>query len=160
MLALATACGSMSQSPNDKAPVAVEKEGLMQVVRQAGKPYVLVNFFVTACKPCEQEIPELLELSEDPQSEAAVMFVTLDGSENLIQDLDRMFDRMNVSFPSYQYTLDAAQPFIEDIHPQWRGDVPLNLLYRQDGSLVKALGMTTPEEVVMEIHRDQSLRVN
>ncbi len=160
MLALATACSSKSQSQDEISPRTVEKAALLQEVRLADKPYVLVNFFVTACRPCEQEIPELLELSEDPRSEAAVMFVTLDGPENLVQDLERMFDRMNVSFPSYQYTLDAAQPFIEEIHPQWRGDVPLNLLYRQDGSLVKALGMTTPEEIVMEIHRDQSLRVN
>ncbi|MEL6594119.1 MAG: TlpA disulfide reductase family protein, partial [Bacteroidota bacterium] len=50
----------------------------MQQVRAVEKPYVVVNFFATWCKPCIQEMPELIALHNNPQSEASVLLVSID----------------------------------------------------------------------------------
>lgn len=118
---------------------------------------MLVNFYASYCRPCEMEIPELVAMSEESVGDAGLMLVSLDSEENIQQNLGKMFARMNISFPTYHYTLSEAESFIMEMYPDWRGDIPLNLVFSKDGTLVKALGMTTPEEVTMEIHRHQSL---
>ena len=88
---------------------------------------------------------------------------SIDKSTHFIQSLEReygvdMFDRMNFTVPVHHYTLTEAEAFIRKLHPDWRGDIPLNLVFRNDGTFVKALGMTDPQEVTMVMHHDQTFR--
>ncbi len=130
----------------------------MKAVQEAEKPYTVVNFYATHCKPCEMEIPELLRMVESGHPEVAMIFVALDEVEGFLPKYQTMLSRMKVSFPAYQYTLSEAEAFILGHHEDWGGDIPLNLIFRQDGTMIHALGMTDPQELKMLIHRDQSFR--
>lgn len=87
-----------------------------------------------------------------------MLFISLDHQEGLEQGLKPMFERMNFVVPVHHYTLGEAEAFIRKLHPEWRGDIPLNLVFRNDGTFVKALGMTDPQEVTMVMHHDQTFR--
>lgn len=156
-LILATACTQPSRSPVIEV-TPIGDVSLMERVSDSDRPYVLVNFFATYCKPCEQEIPGLVALAGEGDSHMSLMLVALDEKASLDQNLEAMFSRMDLSVPAFHYTLAEAEPFIRKLYPEWGGDIPLSLVFRNDGTLVRALGMTDPQEVTMVIHHDQSFR--
>lgn len=158
LLILATACTNSSQQQLVKLK-PVDQAALQQMVTQTQRPYVVVNFFTTYCKPCEKEIPDLWQMNQAEDAEAEILFVSMDENQKELPTLiNGMFDRMGLSFQAYHYTLSEAETFIRQVYPEWRGDIPLNLIFRKDGHLVTGLGMTDPVELTMIIHNDQSFR--
>lgn len=137
---------------------SVSESSLTKMIGTSSSPYVLVNFFATYCKPCEREMPALKAMADNPANGIDLVFVSLDQKVELEQSLKAMFERMNFTVPIHHYTLADAEAFIRKLHPDWRGDIPLNLVFRNDGTFVKALGMTDPQEVTMVIHHDQTFR--
>lgn len=128
----------------------------MQQVRAAEKPYVVVNFFATWCKPCIQEIPELIALHNNPQSEASVLLVSIDEKAVYEDGLAAFLDKMGVNFPSYHLSPDSLSNFIGKIDPERDTSIPLNFVYTNTGRLVEVTGMTDQTEISMIIHEDQS----
>lgn len=136
----------------------VNESSLTKMIASSGNQYVLVNFFATYCKPCEREMPALKAMADNPANHIDMMFISLDEDKDLDQRLNAMFERMNFVVPVHHYTLEEAEAFIRKLHPDWRGDIPLNFVFRNDGTFVKALGMTDPQEVTMVMHHDQTFR--
>lgn len=97
-------------------------------------------------------------MAEEADSDVHLIYVSLDDQTELRNSLQAMFSRMDLQVPVHHYTLPQAETFIRRYFPEWRGDIPLNFVFRRDGSFVKALGMTDPQEVSMVIHHDQTFR--
>ncbi|MFK7925686.1 MAG: TlpA family protein disulfide reductase [Bacteroidia bacterium] len=128
----------------------------MQEVRNADKPYVVVNFFATWCKPCIQELPELVALHNNSESEANVILVSIDDSAVLENGLSAFLDKMDVNFPSYHLNPDSLENFVRKVYPEWDTSIPLNFVYTNTGRLIEVTGMTDQTEISMIIHEDQS----
>ncbi len=152
-----TACAPKSRNQVIEA-TRIDDTSLLQRVSASAHPYVLVNFFATYCKPCEKEIPDLARMAADPAKQVDILFVALDEKATIDQDIGAMFDRMKITFPVLHYTLSDAEAFIHEMYPEWQGDIPLNMVFRNDGTMIKGMGMTDPQEVTMVIHHDQSFR--
>lgn len=97
-------------------------------------------------------------MAEDVENGVSMVYVSLDEPSDLEKGLQAMFSRMELHVPIHHYTLPEAEAFIRKHYPDWRGDIPLNFVFRNDGTFVKALGMTDPQEVTMVIHHDQTFR--
>ena len=84
LLILATAC---NRQPSTAAVLhdveRVDSDKIESIILAASRPYVLVNFYSTYCKPCIKEIPDLIKLKNNPDSEVEVLFVSLDEPEGL-----------------------------------------------------------------------------
>ncbi|MEL7531997.1 MAG: TlpA disulfide reductase family protein, partial [Bacteroidota bacterium] len=91
----------------------------MLEVNNADKPYVVVNFFATWCKPCIQEIPELIALNNNPESEAKVLLVSIDEAAVHKDGLSAFLDKMGVNFPSYNLAPDSLENFVRKVYPEW-----------------------------------------
>lgn len=156
-LILVTACSNQSANQAVKVTPVSEKD-LVSAISTSTSPYVLVNFFATYCKPCERELPALTAMADEEENNVSMMYVSLDEPADLEKGLQAMFSRMELHVPIHHYTLPEAEAFIRKHYPDWRGDIPLNFVFRNDGTFVKALGMTDPQEVTMVIHHDQIFR--
>ncbi|MEM6343487.1 MAG: TlpA disulfide reductase family protein [Bacteroidota bacterium] len=128
----------------------------MQEVNSADKPYVVINFFATWCKPCIQEIPELIALNNNPESEAKVLLVSIDEAAVFQDGLASFLDNLGVNFPSYNLSPDSLENFVSKVYPEWDTSIPLNFVYTNTGRLVEVTGMTDQTEISMIIHEDQN----
>lgn len=132
----------------------IDDRGLMQTLHGVDRPYVLLSFYTTFCKPCVKEIPDLRALDQDAQSPVRVLFVSLDHGPSR-EHLPAFMDKTGLRH-SYHLDADAAAAFFGANLPDWNQSVPQNLLFTREGRLVEHLQMTGAKEVVMLVHKDQS----
>ncbi|HEX2900474.1 MAG TPA: TlpA family protein disulfide reductase, partial [Bacteroidia bacterium] len=78
-----SAPGNQAGETNAPAPqVGIEAVELRDLISNSKRPYVLINFFATWCKPCRAELPDLIELENDPKSDIQVLLVSIDSEED------------------------------------------------------------------------------
>jgi thiol-disulfide isomerase/thioredoxin len=138
----------------------LDEQHLQNLVSEAPQPYVLINFYATYCKPCIKEIPELLELRNDPNREVEIVLVSLDDEEAthaaLENKLNAFLQEQGVDFPTYHFPLEKARQYIKSVYPGWNTSIPLNLIFTNTGRLIEQTGITDKEEVEMIISQDKS----
>lgn len=147
--------GGGSNGPAPKPTVGIEPEELLELIHKSDRPYVLVNFFATWCGPCRREIPDLVEMQDDPNSEANVVLISIDSPSDAKSKLRDFLTDMNVSFPTYARTQGEAA-FIKRFYPVWDGRIPLTLIYDQKGNQLEAIrGLTERAEIelIMNKHK-------
>jgi thiol-disulfide isomerase/thioredoxin len=139
--------------------LSLDEHRLADVIKAARKPYVVVNFYATWCKPCIKEMPELLSLHNDPSGAASVVFVSLDdfpeGNTSSSEKLAGFLTKQGIDFPSYHYNNELAREFIQRVYPDWNLSIPLNFIYAQDGRLIEKTGMTDKSELELIINQDK-----
>ncbi len=133
----------------------VNEQELLTQIQQASKPYVLLNFYATWCKPCIQEMPELIKLKNDPQSPTDVFFVSVDEPQVQSAKLGLFLQKMEIFFPSFRLSPDSLAPLVQKVYPEWNTTLPLNFVYTKEGRLLEATGMTDQKEILMIIREDQ-----
>ena len=126
------------------------------MVKEGDKPFTLINFYATWCKPCQVEIPELIRLHTSPTSKVNVLFVSIDDEEDVKNILPDFLLDNDITFPSY-YVKENPKEFIKTLHPEAGSRIPLNLLYSMDGTLVEAMGITDQLEIEMIVNKMQKV---
>ncbi len=161
LLTLVTACDGQQAATALAGMREVEQvdgEKIEALVRETARPYVLVNFYSTYCKPCIQEIPDLIKLKNNPASEVEVYFVSLDEPEIRESLLDGFLIRHSMNFRSFHYDPAHVENYVKKVYPKWNRTIPLNILYHNTGRIVEITGMTDPREIELIISKDQSFR--
>lgn len=136
---------------------ALSPGSLLRRIEDSQKPYVLVNFYATNCKPCLEELPGLIAMHQDPASQVEVLFVALD---NLPEPKLSAFNQENgMNFATYRFeSSDSAGTFIRQNYPEWDDSVPLNMVYASSPArFVAQTGMTDRTEVEMILGQDQMM---
>src|SRR5687768_2716153 len=88
--------------------VGVEAVELRDLISQSKRPYVLLNFFATWCKPCRTELPDLVALENDPESEISVLLVSIDNAGDAKGKLRNFLGEMGVNFKTYARPMGEA----------------------------------------------------
>ena len=159
LLILLTACSTQSEEQAIVADVeSIDSDKISSIVRSAQRPYVLINFYSTYCKPCIKEIPDLSKLKNNPDSEVEVHFVSLDEPEVRETKLAGFLSKHSMNFRSYHYDPSKVESYIRSVYPAWKRTIPLNIIYDNTGRIVEITGMTDPREVELIISKDQSFR--
>jgi thiol-disulfide isomerase/thioredoxin len=125
-------------------------------IQSASRPYTLVNFYATWCKPCKVELPELIDLQNDKTSQVNVMLVSMDEPEVVENKLASFLQDQKVDFPSYVVEGDP-EALVKAFHPEWDGYIPVSMVFTRDGEIIEILGMTDRQEVEMIINRNELL---
>lgn len=139
----------------------LDDEQLMDLVKEADKPYVLLNFYNTTCKPCVKEIPELAELTDHPDEHVNVHFIALGEKEASNKDLTRFWKKLQIAPPIYCVNTESLNTFLkEHRQPNQSSTLPMSLIMSQNGRLVKKItSFTDAHEVHMIIHKDESFGI-
>lgn len=106
---------------------------LQEELRKAATP-VVVNVWATWCRPCVEELPEILEFARKHQGEARVMLVSADFSSRR-ELVEKFLRERGVGFVTY-LKQGSDEAFVEVLSPQWSGVLPATFVFAPGGKLV------------------------
>ena len=105
---------------------------------------VLLNFWATWCGPCQEEIPEFVELYDKYKSQGLVIVgISIDDTAQQLQPFTAQWHM--------QYPVLQMKPEVEDEYGPFYG-IPTTYLLARNGSIcTKHLGPASKEEFEKEI---------
>lgn len=145
---------------NETAPTNVKQidlSGLQAVLKEnadARRP-LLVNFWATWCAPCREEFPELVKIDREFRAKG-LEFVTVSLDELAEKDTEvaNFLKEMRAAMPAYLLKTDDEETAIAAIAPEWRGALPLTVLYDQNGKAAYTkMGLIKPDVLRHEIQK-------
>lgn len=153
-----TGCGNEGHDHDADHPnfEQVDEAHIRSHIQSSSRPYSLVNFYATWCKPCKVELPELVELQNEEGSKVNVMLVSLDEQEVVDEKLASFLHDVKVDFPSFIGEGDG-EALVRAFYPEWDGYIPLSLIFDKEGTLIESVGMTDKQEIEMIINRNELL---
>jgi thiol-disulfide isomerase/thioredoxin len=94
---------------------------------------VLVNFWATWCKPCVEELPSFLRLSEELKDKNfKLVLVSLDFSNQIEKRVMPFVKEHNIKDTVIVLDDPDANSWINKVHPSWDGAIPVSLiLYKE-----------------------------
>src|SRR5690625_1365878 len=129
----------------DKAPdfelAQINKNNELETIRLSeleGKG-VMLNFWATYCKPCEEEMPYMESLYPEYEDDVEIVAVNLDTSELVIH---QFIDKYDLSFP----VVHDNSSDVMDLYKV--GPIPSTFFINPDGEIVeKVAGALTLERL-------------
>lgn len=133
-------------------------EELKKLVEESDKPYVLLNFYNTGCKPCVKEIPDLAQLLDHPHKHLDVHFVALDEENDAKKELKYFWQQLAIETPIYCINNESLNQFLlEHRLSSTTSTPPMSLILSRDGRLIERIStVTDAKEVSLIIHKDES----
>ena len=138
----------------------IDKEQLLELIYHSDRPYVLVNFFATWCRPCKEELPDLIELKKDASSDVEVILVSVDKPNDAKTKLHNFLNDLGVDFQTYAKSENEAA-FIKSFYGYYDGRIPLTLLYDNQGNQLEVFkGMTDRQEIELVVNKHRLMDGN
>ena len=135
--------------------VAIDTNGLQDLIKKQRERPLLVNFWATFCDPCREEFPDLVKIDKDyrPQSLEFVT-VSLDDVVDIKTEVPKFLESMKATMPAYLLDTSDPEPAIKLMDPRWSGALPATFLYNEKGEVVyKHIGRVDPAELRSAIEK-------
>ncbi len=141
--------GKGVHTPKPKANL--DKDQLLELISHSERPYVLVNFFASWCRPCKEELPDLIAIQQDINSDVEVILVSVDNPNNTETKLLNFLNDLGVDFQTYSRSENEVA-LIRNFYNYYNGRIPLTLLYLNTGRQLEVFqGMTDREEIELVV---------
>jgi thiol-disulfide isomerase/thioredoxin len=142
MLVSLVAGQSLSQSKKAALPEVkpINSTSLREVVNAQKGKVVLVNAWATWCKPCKEEIPDLLRLKAKYAGKGfELVFISADDADELETSVRPTLQKLGVNFLTYINRDSSDEAFINGMSAKWNGALPTSFLYDRKGNLNEML---------------------
>ncbi|MEF3696409.1 TlpA family protein disulfide reductase [Desulfolutivibrio sp.] len=110
-----------------KNDMAISAGQLVDRISQSRGKFVVINFWASWCRPCQQEIPELITLRRDiPESDLVLLGISVDQNPG---DFFRFIKQMPFNYPVFVGGADVAGLFAV-------GSIPKMVVFNRDGEMI------------------------
>lgn len=104
-----------------------------QAIKQWQGKFLVVNFWATWCKPCVEEMPELVQLQKDlASSNVQLLGLGIDTSTNIAE----FTKKYQISYPVFAAGMDGTS--ISQAMGNKAGGLPFTALISPEGKVLKA----------------------
>ena len=108
-------------------------KGFQPNLNRTGDTVYVINFWATWCKPCIEEIPEFIKVSQEMAGEKVVfIFVSLDFRRNLETGVIPFIKSRNMNHNILLLNDPDANSWIGQVDDSWTGAIPATLIYRNE----------------------------
>jgi thiol-disulfide isomerase/thioredoxin len=113
---------------------AVDRDGLIAHVKKGGARATLVTVWASWCVPCVEEMPMLSRYYDAHRAEGLeILGLALEDRSAAGDKIQRVLDRVRVSYPMLVIAPGQAEAFIAATSPEWDGMLPAAILFDSDG---------------------------
>lgn len=156
LLASVVFFGVLSASVVAQDIARIKITDLESKIAEAKGPLV-INFWATFCKPCVEEIPHFVKLSEKYRDQGLQMlFVSLDLEEDYPAKVQMVAQKLGIKNRVVWLDEFDADYFIPKIDSSWSGALPATLLLNTQKGYRRFLDQVLTEEK-LKLEIDQML---
>ncbi len=117
------------------AILPVSSATIGQVLDSLKGEVVVLNVWATWCVPCVEEFPDLLKLAAAHADRGMrLVLVSADTPKDVERKVRPFLKRHEVAFTTWIKSAGGDQEFIDAVHPDWGGPIPVTVMYARDGS--------------------------
>lgn len=113
----------------------IDSAGVLEQVRSAGGRLVLVNVWATWCRPCLEELPDLLAAARHHRARGVRLLLVSADFPDQRDAAAAVLARLGADVPAF-LKAEPDMPFIERLAPEWTGALPATLLFDGQGRLL------------------------
>ncbi|MEZ4267971.1 MAG: TlpA disulfide reductase family protein [Myxococcota bacterium] len=114
---------------------AFDRDGLIAHIKQKGARATVVTVWATWCVPCIEEMPMLARYYDAHRADGLeILGLSLDDRTTAGDKIQRVLDRVRVSYPMAVIATGQAEAFISATSPQWDGMLPAAILFDAEGT--------------------------
>ncbi len=88
---------------------------------------IVINLWATFCKPCVEELPDLIRVSEKYNGKLKMIFVSLDAEKDYPRKLNRFIKKNHFKFNAVWLDETNADYFCPAFDSTWSGSIPATL---------------------------------
>lgn len=98
-----------------------------QFADTAKSELIVINLWATFCKPCVEELPDLIRVSEKYDGKMKMIFVSLDAEKDYPRNLNRFIKKHHFKFNAVWLDETNADYFCPAFDSSWSGSIPATL---------------------------------
>jgi thiol-disulfide isomerase/thioredoxin len=135
-LLFASALTVRGAPPADSLPpvIPVSMEQLMEKVKEDSGQVVLVNAWASWCKPCQEELPALMQITEKYYSRGfRLILIAIDDTDIVDQTIRPLLQKVGARFTSYILVKTPDDVFIAKMNSEWTGALPASFIFDRNG---------------------------
>lgn len=117
----------------------------------------VINFWATWCKPCVAELPYFERLqAETGDEKIKVVLVSLDFAKDVETKLVKFVNDRQLKPQVIAFTDGKYNNWIDKIHPDWGGAIPVTYIYKGDKVLFHGQQYDSFEELKTTVNKVRS----
>lgn len=126
-----------------------DSKGQTQALKQWQSKFLVVNFWATWCKPCVQEMPELVSLQKELTNQnVQLLGIGIDSPSNISE----FADKYQISYPLFAAGMEGTS--LSSSMGNKAGGLPFTVLISSNGQIVKSyFGKLKMDELKADIQK-------
>ena len=113
---------------------AIDERGFRQLVTQRKGKALFLNLWATWCKPCEEEFPDIVRLSNElPPTVIDFVAISLDYPDEVESKILPFLREKKITFKVYVADVKDQESFINTVNSVWSGALPATIVYDETG---------------------------
>lgn len=126
-----------------------DSKGQAQAIKQWESKFLVVNFWATWCKPCVQEMPELVSLQKELANQnVQLLGIGIDTPSNISE----FAEKYQISYPVFAAGMEGTS--LSGAMGNKAGGLPFTVLISSNGQIVKSyFGKLKMDELKADIQK-------
>lgn len=112
-------------------PVYESFDEIAPLFEQQNDTTYVINFWATWCKPCVEELPFFVKLSEQyDKKPLRIVLVSLDFKKDISTKLPKFIQEFPLDLPVVALTDKNQAAWIDRVDSRWSGTIPITVIYK------------------------------